>query len=108
MATLGFERVSAGVYHRRDLRGHTAIITKKAHLQWVGAIFEGYADEITKDSKAVVIVHGEGMRAVAQHLNTEAHNIKVKVKNLMSGKEVEESITTPHSCSVASETYWSS
>lgn len=29
------------------------------------------------------------------------------VKNLMTGKMVEESINTPYSCSVASEAYWS-
>ena len=29
-----------------------------------------------------------------------------KVVNLMSGKEVEESINTPYSCSVSSEAYW--
>ena len=30
-----------------------------------------------------------------------------KVVNLMTGREVEESINTPYSCSVASEAYWS-
>jgi hypothetical protein len=30
-----------------------------------------------------------------------------KVRNLMNGKEVVESINTPDCCSVASETYWS-
>ena len=29
-----------------------------------------------------------------------------KVYNLMNGAEVEESINTPYSCSVASESYW--
>jgi hypothetical protein len=29
-----------------------------------------------------------------------------KVRNLMNGAEVEESINTPYSCSVASESYW--
>lgn len=33
---------------------------------------------------------------------------KRKVKNLMSGQEVEESVNLPWTCSVASETYWSS
>lgn len=30
------------------------------------------------------------------------------VVNLMSGKRIQESIDTPYTCSVASETYWSS
>jgi hypothetical protein len=30
------------------------------------------------------------------------------VKNLMSGKDVEQSVNTPYCCSVASESYWSS
>ena len=34
-------------------------------------------------------------------------NLTRKVTNLMTGQEVEESINTPRSCSVASESYWS-
>jgi hypothetical protein len=34
------------------------------------------------------------------------HDLTRKVINLMSGKEVEENINTPYSCSVSSESYW--
>ena len=34
-------------------------------------------------------------------------NLTKKVRNLMTGQEVEENINTPYSCSVASEAYWS-
>lgn len=35
------------------------------------------------------------------------HTLTRKVINLVSGQEVEESINTPHTCSVSSESYWS-
>ena len=45
-------------------------------------------------------------QAVAEAVE-ELNNIKVPVKNLMTGDMVLESLTTPYYCSVSSETYWS-
>lgn len=33
---------------------------------------------------------------------------KIKIKNMMNGAEVEVTSDTPYTCTVASETYWSS
>ena len=33
-------------------------------------------------------------------------NLTRKVRNIMTGDEVEENINTPYSCSVSSESYW--
>ena len=42
----------------------------------------------------------------AREYFTTIGNRTVKVRNLMTGAEVEENINTPYSCSVASESYW--
>ena len=41
------------------------------------------------------------------HFRSNVEKTRV-VKNLMSGKDVEESVNLPYSCSVASENYWCS
>jgi hypothetical protein len=65
---------------------------------------------ITRASKKHFIKTGSKLknRAVAE----EVHYYKsiekmVTRKNMMTGKEYQESINTPISCSPASETYWS-
>lgn len=60
------------------------------------------------------MVHSELIQALTHYRNTAIKSFwaeeEVKthmVKNLMTGEMVEEAVDTPYTCSVASETYWS-
>lgn len=44
--------------------------------------------------------------ATANDFHTKIEKTEVVI-NLMSGKEVRQSVNTPHCCDVSSETYWS-
>ena len=57
----------------------------------------------TLKSRPTVIARTELVNGVGMRIEAHQH----VVKNLMSGKDVIEDRDTPHSCSVASETYWS-
>ena len=50
----------------------------------------------------------ENIVAKGKKLSYELHDTYREVTNIMSGKVVKEHYLTPYSCSVGSETYWSS
>lgn len=54
------------------------------------------------------VVLAEGFVERGPKLTYEVHQTYREVRNIMSGKIVKEHYKTPYSCSVASETYWSS
>lgn len=105
MATLKFKFITAGIYHRRDLTGHVAVISRIEPTRWAGAIFKvsdtGIVEESVFETSAV------GMRKVALALNEAASDIMIERQNAVTGEKFMEAIDTPHYCSPSSETYWS-
>lgn len=103
----GLTKKANGLYERMTHQGMATIqrqprnpMIPNARMVWV-LTFEddSVAREATTLYGAVLIMVGcLKSRAPKTHM----------VRNLMSGKMVEERIDTPYTCSVASETYWAS
>lgn len=100
-----FKRIKPGVYSRY-LYGHVIIISKKAPFQWSGAIIK--LDDSGRPDKPVYAADDyKSLKEAKLVLNNEANMVMVEKTNLLTGEKFMESITTPHSCSPSSETYWS-
>lgn len=64
--------------------------------------------EVNVAEREDAVVLAEGYVERGNKLTYEVHETYREVRNIMSGKIVREHYLTPYSCSVGSETYWSS
>lgn len=91
-------------YHKettRYLAFHRGVKTNKECFETASAAKAA----ITREAKRGVIKAEDfGVLSVEEFAKIEKTE---KVKNLMTGSEVEQSVNTPHCCDVSSETYWS-
>lgn len=82
------------------------------------AVFDTQTTQLLKIAKTMGIAKAHITRIAKSHPNIkpawcELQNYyinvegKRKVKSLMTGKDVEISVNTPHCCDPSSETYWS-
>ena len=96
-----FKRQAAGQYIAK-FRGYEAVVSKLDDTgRWEACLFS--PDQDTEFQGVA------GTMKEAQALIYDiVRDIKIPVRNIMTGKEVQESIATPWSCSVASETYFCS
>ena len=83
---------------KKDAIKHAKMLERGAWRSIVGRVPEDVKDPINKDDYVVM--------DVVKFMNEV--DVKVEVKNLMSGKVVMESINLPYYMSVSSESYWSS
>jgi hypothetical protein len=82
------------VYHVASTQEHLAVYTTLSGAK--------------RGATALNKQFGAGKYAATDRADYESNVVKkVMVKNLMTGKLVEQESNTPHCCDVSSETYWS-
>lgn len=96
-----FTKIEAGSYRADFNHGYNASLYRTPEGKWSYTFW--HSSEVKLQGG-----HFKRMKEARSAAYDEAHQITVSIINIMSGKEVQESITTPWSCSVASETYWCS
>ena len=100
MAQHGLKRIAKGSYVRILAGDYSINVFKCIGWGWKGQIFEG--------ERIVEEVAADSLKETAALILGTASQMTHTVKSAYNGAICEESIMTPWSCSVASETYWCS
>jgi hypothetical protein len=95
-----FVRIRAGFYIAKFNAGFECHIEKVAKKTWTYKFLQNGVVKLTGEAQKT-------FEAAGRLAYIEADRIEIPVRNLMSGKETLESISTPYYMSVGSESYWS-
>jgi hypothetical protein len=94
------KRILAGLYRVNFAYGHVGIVKRLEDGEWSWSI-------IDRASDLCAFNLAQNKRAAELQMYNAAADIKVEDTNMMTGKTILVSITTPRVCNPASESYWS-
>lgn len=93
-----YTRREDGSYIIKFSAGYTGVVAR-SEGKWLGRIYDREQNEISSHRGRLLVDAQRDIINAASAIKTPVHNARF-------GGEVMESITTPWSCSVASESYW--
>lgn len=105
-----FKRIKAGSYTVNIGYGYYGEVYKTEDGDWKAILVKTNNDEWERYIPTREVLHGANFDTLKEgkaFVFKAANKITRPVKNLMSGKIIDEPITTPNFCSVGSEAYWS-